>query len=203
MTRDGAKQASADTEIFEEDKDQLSRPRQRRPHRQRVGASSRRTVSTPPPRPPSPPSRHRLSKPEPTPEGHLLQGEVGPIPAAKTMNGVARGAGTLRLHFLLCQLRSQQRTPSSCPCAEIFPARLRSTCHGISAKVGAILFLYAAQGPEPGYSPRIGIRNTLFVLAGTNFLDAARARVQWLVARRRGGRLISVFVRDKYDKRTV
>jgi hypothetical protein len=90
MTRDGAKQASADTEIFEEDKDQLSRPRQRRPHRQRVGASSRRTVSTPPPRPPSPPSRHRLSKPEPTPEGHLLQGEVGPIPAAKTMNGVAR-----------------------------------------------------------------------------------------------------------------
>ncbi|GJM99161.1 hypothetical protein PR202_ga16241 [Eleusine coracana subsp. coracana] len=51
--------------------------------------------------------------------------------------------------------------------AEIFPARLRSTCHGISAaagKAGAIIgafgFLYAA----------IGIRNALFLLAGTNFL---------------------------------
>ncbi|TKV93626.1 hypothetical protein SEVIR_9G238400v4 [Setaria viridis] len=64
--------------------------------------------------------------------------------------------------------------------AEIFPARLRSTCHGISAaagKAGAIIgafgFLYAAQDPhkpEDGYSPGIGIRNALFVLAGTNFL---------------------------------
>ncbi|EER94156.1 hypothetical protein BDA96_01G249600 [Sorghum bicolor] len=64
--------------------------------------------------------------------------------------------------------------------AEIFPARLRSTCHGISAaagKAGAIIgafgFLYAAQDPhtpEAGYSPGIGIRNALFVLAGTNFL---------------------------------
>ncbi|CAL4942109.1 unnamed protein product [Urochloa decumbens] len=64
--------------------------------------------------------------------------------------------------------------------AEIFPARLRSTCHGISAaagKAGAIVgafgFLYAAQDqekPEPGYKPGIGIRNALFVLAGTNFL---------------------------------
>ncbi|KAJ1295414.1 hypothetical protein BS78_01G222000 [Paspalum vaginatum] len=66
--------------------------------------------------------------------------------------------------------------------AEIFPARLRSTCHGISAaagKAGAIIgafgFLYAAQdqhNPEPGYSAGIGIRNALFVLAGTNFLGA-------------------------------
>ncbi|TVU48351.1 hypothetical protein EJB05_07985, partial [Eragrostis curvula] len=64
--------------------------------------------------------------------------------------------------------------------AEIFPARLRSTCHGISAaagKAGAIIgafgFLYAAQDPKKpdhGYSPGIGIRNALFVLAGTNFL---------------------------------
>jgi MFS transporter, PHS family, inorganic phosphate transporter len=64
--------------------------------------------------------------------------------------------------------------------AEIFPARLRSTCHGISAaagKAGAIVgafgFLYAAQDPKKpdhGYAPGIGIRNTLFVLAGTNFL---------------------------------
>uniref|UniRef100_A0A0D9Z254 H(+)/Pi cotransporter n=1 Tax=Oryza glumipatula TaxID=40148 RepID=A0A0D9Z254_9ORYZ len=64
--------------------------------------------------------------------------------------------------------------------AEIFPARLRSTCHGISAasgKAGAIIgafgFLYAAQdqhNPDAGYSRGIGIRNALFVLAGTNFL---------------------------------
>lgn len=61
--------------------------------------------------------------------------------------------------------------------AELFPARLRSTCHGISAaagKAGAILgafgFLYAAQGqhegePEPGYSQGIGLKNTFLVLS--------------------------------------
>ncbi|KAJ6838270.1 inorganic phosphate transporter 1-4-like [Iris pallida] len=64
--------------------------------------------------------------------------------------------------------------------AEIFPARLRSTCHGISAaagKAGAIIgafgFLYAAQGKDPaerdhGYPKGIGIRNALFVLAACN-----------------------------------
>ena len=62
--------------------------------------------------------------------------------------------------------------------AEIFPARLRSTCHGISAatgKAGAIIgafgFLYASQDqkkPETGYSRGIGMRNALFLLAGTN-----------------------------------
>jgi len=66
--------------------------------------------------------------------------------------------------------------------AEIYPARLRSTCHGISAaagKAGAIIgafgFLYAAQDPhkpEAGYPRGIGIRNALFVLAGTNFLGS-------------------------------
>jgi MFS transporter, PHS family, inorganic phosphate transporter len=51
--------------------------------------------------------------------------------------------------------------------AEIFPARLRWTCHGISAAagkasaiVGALGFLYAAQSPDPahvdaGYRPGI------------------------------------------------
>jgi PHS family inorganic phosphate transporter-like MFS transporter len=50
-----------------------------------------------------------------------------------------------------------------------FPARLRSTCHGISAasgKAGAIVgafgFLYAADG--------IGVRKTLIVLGVINFL---------------------------------
>ncbi|WOK98977.1 hypothetical protein Cni_G07689 [Canna indica] len=67
--------------------------------------------------------------------------------------------------------------------AEIFPARLRSTCHGISAaagKAGAIVgafgFLYAAQDKhdaskrDKGYPPGIGVRNALFVLAACNFL---------------------------------
>ncbi|KAL0907503.1 hypothetical protein M5K25_021918 [Dendrobium thyrsiflorum] len=66
--------------------------------------------------------------------------------------------------------------------AEIFPARLRSTCHGISAaagKAGAIVgsfgFLYAAQNKDKtktdhGYPPGIGVRNALFVLAACNLL---------------------------------
>ena len=66
--------------------------------------------------------------------------------------------------------------------AEIFPARLRSTCHGISAAagkagamVGAFGFLYAAQSRDPakrdkGYPAGIGVRNALFVLAACNLL---------------------------------
>ncbi|KAA8548802.1 hypothetical protein F0562_000486 [Nyssa sinensis] len=66
--------------------------------------------------------------------------------------------------------------------AEIFPARLRSTCHGISAasgKAGAIVgafgFLYAAQSQDrnktdQGYPPGIGVKNSLIVLGVVNFL---------------------------------
>ncbi|KAE8714536.1 putative inorganic phosphate transporter 1-5 [Hibiscus syriacus] len=64
--------------------------------------------------------------------------------------------------------------------AEIFPARLRSTCHGISAaagKAGAIVgafgFLYASQSqtkPDAGYHHGIGVRNALMVLGAVNFL---------------------------------
>ncbi|KAL2520029.1 putative inorganic phosphate transporter 1-7 [Forsythia ovata] len=66
--------------------------------------------------------------------------------------------------------------------AEIFPARFRSTCHGISAaagKAGAIVgafgFLYAAQNQDksktdPGYPAGIGMRNSLFILGGINIL---------------------------------
>ncbi|RCV29417.1 hypothetical protein SETIT_6G012100v2 [Setaria italica] len=66
--------------------------------------------------------------------------------------------------------------------AEIFPARLRSTCHGISAaagKAGAIIgafgFLYAAQNQDKskadhGYPAGIGVRSSLFVLEGVNML---------------------------------
>eukprot|EP00270_Netrium_digitus_P007720 TRINITY_DN2267_c0_g1_i1.p1 TRINITY_DN2267_c0_g1~~TRINITY_DN2267_c0_g1_i1.p1 ORF type:complete len:538 (+),score=95.15 TRINITY_DN2267_c0_g1_i1:128-1741(+) len=66
--------------------------------------------------------------------------------------------------------------------AELFPARLRSTCHGISAacgKAGAIIgafgFLYAAQSTDPtktdaGYPPGIGIKNSLWLLFGCNIL---------------------------------
>ncbi|GMH19936.1 hypothetical protein Nepgr_021777 [Nepenthes gracilis] len=62
--------------------------------------------------------------------------------------------------------------------AEIFPARLRSTCHGISAatgKVGSIVgtlgFMYLAQSKnhsevDPGYSTGIGIRDSLMILGG-------------------------------------
>lgn len=65
--------------------------------------------------------------------------------------------------------------------AEIFPARFRSTCHGISAasgKLGAIIgafgFLYLAQNQDKakadaGYPAGIGIRNALIVLGGINF----------------------------------
>ncbi|KAD4178180.1 hypothetical protein R6Q59_021732 [Mikania micrantha] len=65
--------------------------------------------------------------------------------------------------------------------AEIFPARLRSTCHGISAaagKAGAIVgaygFLYASQSTNPkktdaGYPTGIGIRYSLILLGVINF----------------------------------
>ncbi|XP_050216241.1 low affinity inorganic phosphate transporter 1-like [Mercurialis annua] len=53
--------------------------------------------------------------------------------------------------------------------AEIFPARLRSTCHGISAAsgkagamVGAFGFLFAENG--------MGVRKALLILGGLNFL---------------------------------
>ncbi|KAI3804297.1 hypothetical protein L1987_25730 [Smallanthus sonchifolius] len=66
--------------------------------------------------------------------------------------------------------------------AEIFPARLRSTCHGISAaagKAGAIVgaygFLYASQSTDPkktdaGYPTGIGIKYSLIILGVINFL---------------------------------
>ncbi|XP_057965602.1 inorganic phosphate transporter 1-4 [Malania oleifera] len=66
--------------------------------------------------------------------------------------------------------------------AEIFPARLRSTCHGISAAsgkagamVGAFGFLYLAQNQDKakadaGYPAGIGVRNSLIVLGVVNLL---------------------------------
>ncbi|KAL3532361.1 hypothetical protein ACH5RR_005882 [Cinchona calisaya] len=66
--------------------------------------------------------------------------------------------------------------------AEIFPARLRATCHGISAaagKLGAIVgafgFLYLSQNKDKtktdaGYPPGIGMRNSLIALAVINLL---------------------------------
>ncbi|XP_050217624.1 low affinity inorganic phosphate transporter 1-like [Mercurialis annua] len=66
--------------------------------------------------------------------------------------------------------------------AEIFPARFRSTCHGISAaagKAGAIIgafgFLYASQNQDPsktdaGYPTGIGMKNSLIVLGCINIL---------------------------------
>ncbi|PON80883.1 Major facilitator, sugar transporter-like [Trema orientale] len=66
--------------------------------------------------------------------------------------------------------------------AEIFPARFRSTCHGISAAtgkdgaiVGAFGFLYAAQSQDKaktdvGYRAGIGMKNSLIVLGVINLL---------------------------------
>ncbi|CAI9775978.1 unnamed protein product [Fraxinus pennsylvanica] len=66
--------------------------------------------------------------------------------------------------------------------AEIFPARLRSTCHGISAaagKAGAIVgafgFLYASQPKDlskrdAGYPAGIGVKYSLIVLGCVNAL---------------------------------
>lgn len=66
--------------------------------------------------------------------------------------------------------------------AEIFPARLRATCHGISAasgKLGAIVgafgFLYLAQSTDKakvdaGYPTGIGMKKSLVVLGIVNFL---------------------------------
>ncbi|XP_044498780.1 probable inorganic phosphate transporter 1-7 [Mangifera indica] len=79
--------------------------------------------------------------------------------------------------------------------AEIFPARLRSTCHGISAacgKAGAIVgafgFLYAAQSTDPaktdaGYKPGIGIKNSLYMLAAVNFVGM---QCTWFVPEAKG-----------------
>ncbi|XP_029130247.1 uncharacterized protein LOC109813542 [Cajanus cajan] len=66
--------------------------------------------------------------------------------------------------------------------AEIFPARFRSTCHGISsasgklgAMVGAFGFLYLAQNQDKsktdaGYPAGIGVKNSLIVLGVVNIL---------------------------------
>ncbi|KAL5561886.1 hypothetical protein UlMin_031633 [Ulmus minor] len=66
--------------------------------------------------------------------------------------------------------------------AEIFPARFRSTCHGMSAasgKLGAIVgafgFLYLAQNKDKakadaGYPAGIGVKNSLLVLGVVNVL---------------------------------
>ncbi|KAG2568407.1 probable inorganic phosphate transporter 1-3 [Panicum virgatum] len=59
--------------------------------------------------------------------------------------------------------------------AELFPARLRCTCHGVAmaaGKAGAVLgtFGFLSKGADSKYVSGIGARNELFVLAGTNFL---------------------------------
>lgn len=72
---------------------------------------------------------------------------------------------------------------------EIYLARFRSTLHGFCVAfgkidaivVGAFIFNYIAQskttpslaGPNPKYLPRIGLRNTVFILLSLNFLGLA------------------------------
>ncbi|KAB1212916.1 putative inorganic phosphate transporter 1-4 [Morella rubra] len=59
--------------------------------------------------------------------------------------------------------------------AEIFPARLRSTCYGIAAasgKIGAMIgtfgFLYLTEGHSGSSSSDKGLRNALLILSGIN-----------------------------------
>uniref|UniRef100_A0ACD5VBK7 Uncharacterized protein n=1 Tax=Avena sativa TaxID=4498 RepID=A0ACD5VBK7_AVESA len=69
--------------------------------------------------------------------------------------------------------------------AELFPARLRSTCHGISAaagKLGALVgtvgFLWASQAQDreevqAGYEPGIGMMNALIILGAICLIGLA------------------------------
>ncbi|KAF3328225.1 inorganic phosphate transporter 1-2-like protein [Carex littledalei] len=92
--------------------------------------------------------------------------------------------------------------------AEIFPARLRSTCHGISAacgKAGAIVgafgFQYASQDhtAQSGYRKGIGLRNSLFVLATCNFLGM----VMTLFVPETKGKSLEEITRENLDENEV
>lgn len=92
--------------------------------------------------------------------------------------------------------------------AELFPARLRSTCHGISAaagKAGAILgafgFQYAWEDTDPkktdhGYGPGIGHQKTLIALAACN---AAGFFCTFLVPETRGRSLEEISGENQDD----
>jgi MFS transporter, PHS family, inorganic phosphate transporter len=82
----------------------------------------------------------------------------------------------------------------ACP-AEIYPARLRATCHRISAasgKVGAIIgsfgFLSLAPSPDPaetthGYLSGIRVQNSLFALDACSFARFLHAHLPRVGAR--------------------
>ncbi|KAK4732153.1 hypothetical protein R3W88_025141 [Solanum pinnatisectum] len=130
---------------------------------------------------------------------------IGWIPAAKTMNAIEEVQKIARAQTLiaLCSTVTIQligftmmtvfmfaltipyhhwTLPGHHIGFVIFPARLRSTCHGISAAcgklgamVGAFGFLYLAQPQDKttadaGYPAGIGVRNSLIVLGVVNLL---------------------------------
>lgn len=96
--------------------------------------------------------------------------------------------------------------------AEIFPARLRSTCHGISAasgKAGAIVgafgFLYAAQSTDKtktdaGYPPGIGVKNSLLMLG---FINLAGALFTLLVPEPKGKSLEDLSGENDNEEKTT
>ncbi|KAK4478199.1 hypothetical protein RD792_017482 [Penstemon davidsonii] len=110
---------------------------------------------------------------------------IGWIPPAKKMNAVyeENRIGFLVMYALTFFFANfgPNATTFVVP-AEVFPARLRSTCHGISAaagKAGAIVgaygFLYAAQNQDrtkvdAGFRPGIGVKNSLIALGVINAL---------------------------------
>nr|XP_024368580.1 probable inorganic phosphate transporter 1-3 isoform X1 [Physcomitrium patens]XP_024368581.1 probable inorganic phosphate transporter 1-3 isoform X1 [Physcomitrium patens]PNR60721.1 hypothetical protein PHYPA_003514 [Physcomitrium patens] len=93
--------------------------------------------------------------------------------------------------------------------AELFPARLRSTCHGISAaagKAGAIVgafgFLYAAQNQtegkqDKGYPTGIGLKNSFLLLS---VINAAGLFMTFFVPETKGRSLEELSGENNSDK---
>lgn len=87
---------------------------------------------------------------------------------------VAGFAALYNLAFFFANLGPN--TTTFVAAAELFPSRLRCTCHGVSAaagRAGVVLGSFGfipKKGSDGEYAAGISTRNELFVLAGTNFL---------------------------------
>ncbi|MCD9643288.1 hypothetical protein HAX54_030630, partial [Datura stramonium] len=98
---------------------------------------------------------------------------VGWIPVVKTMSAIEEQPywvrGPVFTDLLLANF-GPNATIFVMP-AEIFPARLRSTCHGISAAFGKLGAMPQDKTKaDAGYPAGIGVRNSLIVLGVVNLL---------------------------------